>query len=125
MHYNIQLRIKHIREGEEKDYIDLIDLAYIYNEEEEDPILQWLQENRESILDEEQSRPCSRITSEMDIDVEEYMSSSGRFRGNTPGLRGDSGTDDDDGTQLPDDDDGGIGDATLPAIEEPQGYRET
>ena len=33
VHYNKWLRIKHIREGEEKDYMDPIDLAYIYNED--------------------------------------------------------------------------------------------
>ena len=38
---------------------------------------------------------------------------------------GDSGTDDDDGIQLPDVDNGGIGDAVPPTTEEPQGQRET
>ena len=53
MHYNMQLRIKHNREGEDKDYMDPIDLAYIYNEDEkDDSILQWLQENGEPVLDE-------------------------------------------------------------------------
>ena len=36
-------------------------------------------------------------------------------------LRGDSGTDDDDDAQLPNDDDGGIGDVASPVTEEPQG----
>ena len=46
--------MKHIREGEDKEQMDPIDLAYIYNEDEdEDPILEWLQENRQPVLDEE------------------------------------------------------------------------
>ena len=42
----------HNKEKEDKDYFDLIDITYIYNEEiENDPILKWLQENREPIID--------------------------------------------------------------------------
>ena len=67
--------------------MDPIDIAYIYYEnEEDDPILQWLQESEESILDEEEGSPCSKIAGEMSVDVTEYMSSSGCSRGNTLGL---------------------------------------
>ena len=52
------------------------------------------------------------------------MSSSGCSHGNTPGLRDDSNINN-DGTQPPDDNDGDIGDTAPPAIEEPQGQRET
>ena len=39
--------MKHIKKGEDKDYLDTINLAYIYNEDEEDnPILRWLQEKK-------------------------------------------------------------------------------
>ena len=38
VYYNMRLRIKHTKEGEEKDYMDPIDLAYIYNEDEEDDL---------------------------------------------------------------------------------------
>ena len=70
----IRLRIKHIREEEDKDHFDSIDLVYIYNEDEdEDPILEWLQENRQPALDEEQGRLNSRIATEMSINVEEYI----------------------------------------------------
>ena len=51
-----------IWEREDKDYLDPIDVAYIYNEDKEDnPILQWLQENREPILNKE-SISCFNIT---------------------------------------------------------------
>ena len=50
----MQLRIKHNNGREEKDYMDPIDVAYNYNEGQvDDPILKWLQENRELVLDEE------------------------------------------------------------------------
>lgn len=48
-----------------------------------------MQKNGELILDEEEGRPCSRITSEMGVDVEEYTSSY------VLGLGGDDDTDDD------------------------------
>ena len=60
----------------------------------------------------------------MGIDVEEYMSLSGRSRENTPNLRINRDKND-DGTQPPGNDDGGIGDAASPTTEEPQGLRET
>ncbi len=114
VHYNMRLRIKHIREGEDKDHFDPIDLAYIYNEDEdEDPILEWLQENGQPVLDEEQGRPSSRIATEMGINVEEYISSSEHSRSGTPGLGGESDTD--DTSQPPDDDEGGdSGNVTQP-----------
>ena len=50
-------------------------LAYIYNQDKnEDTILEWLQKNGEPILDEEYGRLRSRITAEISIDVQEYMS---------------------------------------------------
>ena len=43
VHYNMRLRMKHLRDGEEKEQLDPIDLAYICNEDEDDdPILEWL-----------------------------------------------------------------------------------
>ena len=61
-----------------------------------------MQKNR---LDEEQDKPSSRIATEMDVDVEEYISSSEHSRSGTPGLGDESDTD--DSSQPPDDDEGG------------------
>ena len=36
VYYNMRLRMKHLRDGEEKEQLDPIDLAYIYNEDEDD-----------------------------------------------------------------------------------------
>ena len=116
----MRLRIKYIREREDKDYFDPIDLAYIYNEDEhEDLILEYLQENGEPILHEEYGRPSLRIATAMHIDVEEYMSSSEHSHSETLGLSGDSETDD-DFTQLPNNDESGDnGYAAPPIIEDP------
>ena len=77
--------MKHIREGKDKDHLDPIDLAYTYNKDEhKDPILEWLQENREPVLDEECSKPSLRIAIEISIDVEEYTSSSWHSHNRTP-----------------------------------------
>jgi hypothetical protein len=113
VHYNMRLRMKHIREGEDRASEDPIDLAYIYcRSDDEDPIHDWLQDNGDPVLDETGSRPDPRIAREMGVDVEEYMSQSEPSRGNTPGLGGssddsDASDDNDDATHSPDDDEGG------------------
>ena len=53
-----------------------------------------MQENKQPVLDEEQDKPSSRITTEINIDVEEYFSSSKHSRSGTPDLDDESDTDD-------------------------------
>ena len=75
VHYNLRLKVKQAeKEQNMEEYTGPIDLTDIFcDEENEDPLYEWVNEVGEPVLDETSGRPNSYIASQMGVNVDAFM----------------------------------------------------
>lgn len=74
IHCNMRLRQKNAKKDQDlEDYTDPIDLTDNFYKGEEDSPYEWVREVEELVLDEPGRRPSSHITSQMGVNVDDFM----------------------------------------------------
>ncbi|XP_077250319.1 uncharacterized protein LOC143889837 [Tasmannia lanceolata] len=111
VHYNTRLRMKHVSTSNNReDYTDPIDLTDIFCEnDEDDPLYEWVREVGEPLIDALIGRPNPLIIAEMGIDSDTLPETQGLSQPVAIPIRN---SDDDWSTDSPSDDDRGGGNAS-------------